>query len=161
MNNNIIARELMRPSFIRLGKKHTLREALAIVLANQTRGEADKILIVLDKDSSFSGILTTRNLLRVLLPEDIINGDSNLPSEEILFNAMHDKSQLPVDHALTPNIPLIGPETRLLELIQIMHQQYLEVLPVVENKKLVGVIYLTDVFKAASELALATQEHSK
>jgi CBS domain-containing protein len=160
MAENIRARDLMRSSFLRLGAGHTLREALSILLDHQAREEGPRVLIVLSPDAGFAGMLTTRYMLRALVPDWVreeTDFEDNLAFEKRLLDSMEEKLEMRVTEAMNRDVPTATPEDRLPRLIERMQDKRLDCLPVVEHGRVVGVIYLTDVFNAAARLALAAQ----
>ncbi|HUT23078.1 MAG TPA: CBS domain-containing protein [Sumerlaeia bacterium] len=160
MAENIRAKDLMRLSFLRLGAGHTLREALSILLDPQTREDGCRVLIVLNPDAGFAGILTTRYLLRALVPDWVreeTDFEDNLAFEKRLLDSMEEKLEMKVAEAMNRDVPTATPGDRLPRLIECMQDKRLDCLPVVEQGRVVGVIHLTDVFNAAARLALAAQ----
>jgi CBS domain-containing protein len=160
MAEQIVARDLLKGSFLRLGAGHTLREALGILLDPQTQREAPRTLIVLNPDGSFAGLLTTRALLRALAPEWIFDDAAGAnPSgiETRLLATIPARLDVTVGEAMIRDVPAVRPDDRLPQLIGYLTGRRLECLPVIENDRVLGVIHLTDVFNAAGGLALAAQ----
>lgn len=161
MADNIVARDLMRPSFIRLGRQHLLRETMGIVLDQLRRRETARVLIVLDPDGSYAGALTTRGLLKALLPEWMQDEEVDPAAEDFearLLEAMRERLDWSVDRVMDRDKPTVGPETRLPRLIEIMRDGRLDAMPVLDKGRVLGVIYLSDVFNAAAGLALSAQQ---
>lgn len=162
MAENIVARDLLKGSFLRLGAGHTLREALGILVDPQVQREGPRILIVLHPDGSFAGLLTTRALLRALAPEWAFDeGAAADPAgiEARLLATMPDRLDLTVGDAMVRDVPAAKPDDRLPRLIGYLAEKRLECLPVIENDRVLGVVHLTDVFNAVAGLALAAQSH--
>jgi len=160
MSENITARDLMSLAFLRLGSGHSLREAVSILLNPEAGAEGRRVLIVLNPDGSFAGTLTTRFMLRALLPEWADSAPESQDGPEFerrLHDAMQEKMELTVADAMNPNVPTVEYGERLPHLIEIMLEKRLDCMPVIEAGRVVGVVYLTDVFVAAARLALAAQ----
>lgn len=158
---NLQARDLMRRSFLRLGSEHTLREALGILLATLKRPGGPRVLSILNTDGSFVGILTTRYLLKALVPDWV--RDNKVEPEELKFehhllSSMREKLDLKIKDAMNRNISPVSPTDRLPILIDKLRDKHAGCLPVLENERLVGIIYLTDIFNAAAGLALTAKE---
>ncbi|NQU44389.1 CBS domain-containing protein [bacterium] len=161
MPDNLIARDLMKLSFLRLGAGHTLHEALGILLDPQAREHGPRVLIVLNPDGSFAGVLTTRYLLKALLPEWVSNENEQADSadfEQRLLAAIQDKLNLRVADAMNRDVPVASPQDRLPHLIDLMQERRLDSIPVLDEGRVIGVIHITDVFNAAARLALSAQD---
>ncbi|MFW5864169.1 MAG: HPP family protein [bacterium] len=149
----------MKQSFLRLGAAHTLHEALGILLDPQTRDKGPRILIVLNPDGTFAGTLTTRYLLKALLPvwvTDEGGAADSLEFEQRLLQSMQEKLGTKVSEAINRNIPAVSPEERLPRIMKIMQERRLDCLPVIEKDRVLGVIHITDLFNAAAQLALSS-----
>ena len=160
MAKNITARDLMKLSFLRLGSEHSLREALGILLDTEAGVGGQRVLIVLGADGSFAGTLTTRSLLHALLPlwvDEQLATTDEVQFERRLLSAMEGKLDLKVGQAMQRDVPTVGFDDRLPHLIEIMQDKRLDCVPVLDGERVVGVVFLTDVFNAAAALALATQ----
>lgn len=159
MAKNITVQDLMRPTFLRLGAGHTLREALGILLDPQARREDPRVLIVLNADGSFAGILTPRDLLKALLPEGPTDTEVNQSVqvfEQSLIATLPDKLNAKVTEAMRRDVPTVASGQRLAKLIQILQENRLECVPVLDQGRVIGLVHLTDVFNAAAGLALAS-----
>ena len=160
MAGNVTAQDLMKPTFMRLGAVHTLREAMGILLEPQARHNEPRTLIILNPDGSFAGLLTTRHLLKALLEEWAADhGDA--PNDERLEQelpvVLEKRLTLHVTEAMHRDAPVVSPQERLPRLMELMRDKRLDCVPVVEKDHVVGVVYLSDVFNAAAQLALAGQ----
>ena len=108
---SLTARDLMKPAYLRLGAGHSLREALSILLDTQLRRDQPRVLIILNGDGSFGGILTTRYLLRAILPEWIAQGvPEGEAFESKLMEALSGKLEMPVNMAMNADVPPVLPE---------------------------------------------------
>jgi Mg/Co/Ni transporter MgtE len=160
----------MNQTFLRLSASHTLREALGILLDPEAPESAPRVLIVLNPNGSFAGTLSALSLLRALAPEWTesateddeqggpgaerhAGGEDTAPGKQML-HAMQDRLNLKVGHAVNSNVPAVSPDERLERLIQLIHQRHLDCLPVLDGGRVVGVVYVADIFNAAASLAL-------
>ncbi|MFW6303913.1 MAG: HPP family protein [Candidatus Sumerlaeota bacterium] len=164
MADNITARDLIKASFLRLGETHSLREAMGILLDPQAQKEEPRVLTILNPEGKLEGILTTRHLLMALLPEWVEEEQSDISEEDFeqrLLEAMQDKLDITVRDAMLTDIPLVAPDARLPDLIEILQDRRLDCVPVLENERIIGVVFLTDVYTAAAQLALASQHEAE
>ena len=160
MPPDITAQDLMRPNFLRIGAGHTLREALGILLDPQTRRRGTTVLFVLRPEGTLAGVLTTRTLLRALIPDWAQQEPSegiDIPAfEKRLLGEIQNQLDRRVTEAMATDFETALPSDRLAVLIERMQTKRLECMPVLESDRVVGVIYLTDVFNAAAQLALTS-----
>lgn len=183
MKQKTTARDLMTLTFLRLGSGHTLREALGILLDPQAPESAPRVLIVLNPDGTFAGTLSTRFLLRALVPEWVEREDvspeegapgrgmygkgtsgnkplgTTPPEEEAdygerLLHSMQERLNIKVGQAMNPHVPTVAPGECLPRLIELIHTKRLDCLPVLDNGRVVGVVYVASIFNAAAQLAL-------
>ncbi|HPS00438.1 MAG TPA: CBS domain-containing protein [Candidatus Sumerlaeota bacterium] len=163
MTGNILARDLMKTSFLRVGTTHTLREALAILLSPTSRSEGPRVFVILNLDGTFAGTLSLRYLLKALVPDWAFD-DAALTDpkafEEKLLAAMPERLDMTVSEAMKHDQTFATPTDRLPKLIQLMQSRELQCLPVLDHNRVAGVLYLNDVFRAAAHLALTTQSES-
>ncbi len=162
MAENITARDLMRPTFLRMGAAHTLREAMGVLLDPQARREDPRIIFVLNADGTLAGLLSPKDLLKYLLGEwakgeGAASKPSEAEEEAHILLSLQDKLNASVSVALNRDVPIVAPSDRLPRLIHAMQSKRLECLPVVEGGRVVGLVLLTDVFNAAAALALGAQ----
>ena len=163
MAENITARDLMKPSFLRLGAEHTLRQILSILLDPLARGEDPRVLIALDSEGGLAGVLTTPRMIEALLPEWIADHADDERTEALerkALSAMRENLDLKIADVMRADTPAVDPQARLPLLIDRMLETRMDCLPVMEGSRVVGVVYLTDVFSAAAGLALAGQPDS-
>lgn len=162
MAPDITARDLMRLAFLRLGAAHTLREALAILLDPEAQqADGPRVLVVLHPDGTFAGTLTMRFLLRALTPHWATDEESDdMDFEARLLAAVQDRLDLKVTEAMNRDALTVGPDERLPRLVEAMQEKRLDCVPVIEDDRVAGVIFLTDVFSAAARLALGSQSDS-
>ncbi len=153
----------MKTSFLRVGTTHTLREALAILLSPTSRSEGPRVFVILNLDGTFAGTLSLHYLLKALVPDWAFD-DAQLTDpkvfEEKLLAAMPERLDMTVSEAMKQDQTFATPTDRLPKLIQLMQSRELQCLPVLDNNRVAGVLYLNDVFRAAAHLALTAQSES-
>ncbi|MBH54635.1 MAG: hypothetical protein CMI18_09850 [Opitutaceae bacterium] len=144
---------LMINQFLRISTAHTLREALGLLLYGEERKMNTGAIVVIDTEGEFAGLLTPEALLRGFSkPEE---GVRNYES----FLAGVDEQLLEtVETVMEKDFPVLSPDTGLAEIIKRMSQGKHECLPVVENNRVSGLVYVTEVFKEAAGLALTPGE---
>ncbi|MCX7896941.1 MAG: CBS domain-containing protein [Rhodocyclaceae bacterium] len=156
-----IVRDLMIPlgKFPHVGESATLRDAFAMLhLMPSEKGDMFRNVVVLDDQGHFLGLLSLKNMLLALMPDylrptkgvyqgahDDISALALLWQEDCLEHChrahtirVRDHLQVVGEH-VTPHEPL----TRALYLFATT-PHYL--LPVIENKRLIGMLRLVDAF---------------
>lgn len=154
MSENKRARDLMIESFWRIEENQTVSEAIRRLLAG---GKGSQVLVAVDDDDAFLGLLTPRLLLRGLFGR--VEGPEGEPSRDAepearLFDAARNRLEQPVRDLLVRDISCANVDDGLLRLTELTSDQRLECVPVLEEGRVVGVLRLVDVFGALAALAL-------
>lgn len=142
------AEDLMTKRFLRISTAHNLREALALLLYGEQHKAETAAIAVIDTQGDLAGILT---------PECVVSGLSgNAPisSIEELSKSVDDNFTLTIDHVMKKGIPVVSKSTPLSELLVHISKGKHECLPVCEDGSVVGLVYVSDLFKTAASLAL-------
>lgn len=154
---DIDGRQLMLREFASIGADQSLGDAMQLLLETQKDALRPNVVAVIDVDGVFEGMLTARLLERSLLalwmPDQALREDPE-QHEKQLLDVVQERLQLRVHDALIRGLPSAAPDARLLDLIVIGCDQKLEFIPVVEDRRIVGVVPITSVFQAAASLAL-------
>ncbi len=149
----ITARSLMRVEFQVIGLDRPLREALRILTSCDER-EKPAPLVVTGGDGSFAGVLTPLAVHLALLQGISIEQLGRLPEADLLAT-VESKLDQPVSGAAVSEVPRAHPDDRLFTLMKNATERRLEYSVVLEEDRVVGVIFVTDIFRAAASLTLA------
>ncbi|NNC90196.1 MAG: CBS domain-containing protein [Akkermansiaceae bacterium] len=148
----ITARSLMKTDFRTIESDRPLREAMELLLDFGDQRPPLPV-VVMHADGSFAGLITPRalfkGLLRKLRPEEV----AALPEPDLLA-AMDGQLDLPVAEAMVRDMPRAYLDDRLITLMKINCEHRQEFTPVLEDDRVLGIIYLTDIFHAAASLAI-------
>ena len=142
------ARDLMTKRFLRISTLHTLRETMGILLYGDQKKQDTGAVAVIDQEGDFAGIIT---------PDDVVHGlteSTPAGSQEAFLNQVKDKLSKTVADILPKELVTALPETSLAELLKLASENECECIPVIEQGRVEGIVYLTDIFKAAAMLAL-------
>lgn len=144
------AESLMTNRFLRISTAHTLREALGLILYGEERNMDTGAIVVIDREGEYAGILTPDCLVQGFGKSD---EDSYQTREGFIDNV---NRHLPdtIDTVMLRDLPRLNKDDSFAEVIQKMLENEYECLPVLEVKRVVGLVYATDLFKAAANLAL-------
>jgi CBS domain-containing protein len=151
--DHMITADVMTKSPITVQPEMNLRDAARIMLAHHVSG-----LPVRSEAGEVVGIITDGDLLR--RPELGTEGKAGswlqlyLAPESLADNYVHTHGRY-VSEVMTRDVVSIAPDTPLSKVAELMHQKHLKCLPVLEAKRLVGVISRRDLLNA---LALKLSE---
>lgn len=155
MAEGIRARDVMRTDFVQVRVDQTLGEGMAKLRAAQVRDENPNALVIVDAEGAFVGMLTAKLLIRVLVgtpPEE------EAPEDDELLERARQRLADPIGQTSLPEIPVVGPDDRLITMIRRGIPTRLDFVPVVDAGRPVGLAPITEIFQAAASLAL-TPEH--
>ena len=150
----VTAEQIMTKRFLRISTEHTLREALALLLYGERKKAETAAIVVIDTLGDFAGILT---------PDCVVKGLSNsdatpLDSPETLALRIEKNFPVTIDTVMKKRIPIVSKETKLANLIALSASGKHECLPVSEEGRIEGLVYVSDIFKAAAGLALTSED---
>ena len=152
MSDNIppTAVDLRSPNFLTIGEDNTLRNVMSILMDRNATVGGEHTFVVSDDNNAYSGILSQRRLLTTLF-DNPGRGASDV--KPVLLERLERK----VSEVMERDRPVLEPSTPLLEIIRLMVEPEFECLPILENGKVDGVVYIADVFRTASGLALTPE----
>lgn len=143
------AREIMDTTF------QTLRPEDSISKAVQRFSEISRAvdrkmfgLMVIDASDQLLGMLSMYDILQFIQPKHIhIWGEMEDLDPDVLFEKTLEKvKNIQVGDIMTTDVVTVKPETHILLIVDIMLKKHIRRLPVVENEKVVGIVYVSDVF---------------
>lgn len=158
---NITAKDLMLTEYASIASDRSLGEALAILVGLQNDASRANVLVAEDAEGRFEGIVTAhllcKSLLSLWMPAKSLREDC-LGLEQELLAVVGDRNELRVHDNLIRGLPTVLPSARLLEMIEAACEQRLAFLPVVEEKRALGLVPVTAVFQAVADLALTPED---
>jgi CBS domain-containing protein len=134
--------ELMNPRVVTVGPKTPLREILRLML----RYHLNDILVV-DSEQRLAGIVTYSDLARKLLPtqKELVEHEEYLSTPQLMEDRFRDITRVPVDKIMTRNVITVSPDLEALKAGATMTAHGVKQLPVVQNRKVMGIISHTDI----------------
>ena len=161
MSQDVTAASLMVRDFAVIGADRTVRQAMWTLVETQADPAFPNALVVVDQEGNYLGLLTARLLLKSLLslwmPPKSLRTDEVALERELLA-AARDRCDLRVQDTLIRGLPVAQPEDRLLSLIRSSCEARLEFTPVVDHGRAIGLVPITEIFNAASSLALTPED---
>lgn len=143
------AEALMTSRFLRIGPEHTLREALGLFLYGEERKMDTGAIVVIDTEGEYAGLLT---------PDALVRGFVDINETELSYEGylkgIDERLPATVDTVMEKELPVLARDTGLPEIIKKMGAGHYECLPVVEENRVVGLVYVTAVFRETADHAL-------
>ncbi|MCP3951728.1 MAG: CBS domain-containing protein [Desulfobacterales bacterium] len=134
---------------------HTLHPEMAIreavkAFRDATREEGKKVfgMLVIDDRGHLVGMLSMYDILIYIQPKHTsIWSEIEQLDPDLLFKEQLRRVQsVRVDDIMTSEVVTVRPETHLLVIADIMIKKHIRRLPVVSDRQVVGIVYVSDVF---------------
>ncbi|MCF7870719.1 MAG: CBS domain-containing protein [Candidatus Omnitrophica bacterium] len=129
----IKAKDIMTKTVVTIGEDKTLSEVAKIMIKKRISG-----LPVLDKKKKLTGIIVDHDLFLVM---DMIE------SGNVIEQNSNTKADPKVNYVMSSQVITIKKDTNLDEIISIMKYKNVHTLPVLQRKKIVGIIGRRDVYQ--------------
>jgi CBS domain-containing protein len=156
----VTARDVMETQFHSLRPESPIAEAARLFRqANQELKQRVFGMLVTDGKGKLVGMLSMYDLLLLLRPKHIhIWGEmSDIEVEGFLQEACRRTRHMLVGDIMTTDVITITPDTHVLLIVDIMLKKHVRRLPVLEQGKVVGIVYLSKVFHHMVERLMADQ----
>ena len=145
----MLARDIMDTRFHTLNPQETVAQAVRM-FQTATREEGRKIfgLIVVDDADRLVGLLSMYDILLFIQPKHMkIWGEMADLQPDRLFEELLEKVKgIQVGDIMTTEVVTIAPETHILSISDLMIDKHIRRLPVSEEGRIVGMVYISDVF---------------
>jgi CBS domain-containing protein len=159
--DRLTARELMTTRFATIGRERPVSAAMESLIAAAAESGAPNAVVVVDGEGRYEGVLTAKLLLRSLMalwsPARAVREDPLLLETDLLDHAA-DRGTMRVHDALVHGLPVAAPEERLFALLERVCEAEIEVLPVVDAGRAIGLVPATELFYAVARLALTPDD---
>ncbi len=145
----VTAREIMDTQFDTLSPQLTVGEAVKIFQqASQTQGRTVFGMMVTDEQGRLVGMLSMYDIFLLIRPKHIhIWGElGDLEISGIIEEACQRARPVLVGDIMTTELITITPDTHLMHIVDIMIKKHVRRLPVLEEGKILGIVYLSAVF---------------
>ena len=151
-------KDIMEPIKNWLTPEMSLREAVQVMRSTK-RGHGLSVngIVVLDQAMNLVGIVSTKDILRIIIPAHVFFEErlSDISWESIRREKSAIAESMPVSKIMTEDVRVISAEETLLRCADIFLTEQIRRLPVVRSDgKVVGVVYLRDVYNALTKLLL-------
>ena len=151
-------KDLMEPITNWLTPEMYLREAIQVMQSTK-RGHGLSVngIVVLDGAMNLVGIVSTKDILRILIPSHIYFDDhhDDISWESIRTEKSTAIQSIKVSRIMTEDVRVISAKETLLRCADILLTEQIRRLPVTRSDgKVVGIIYLRDVYNAITRLVI-------
>ncbi len=149
-------KDLMEPIKNWLSPEMHLPEAIQTMKSTK-RGHGLSVngLVVLDAAMNLVGILSTKDIMRILIPSSSYIDADFVSWETIQREKSGIVKATRVSQIMTEDVRVISAEETLLRTADILLAEQIRRLPVTRSDgKVVGIIYLRDVYNAMTELVI-------
>ena len=150
----LTARHVMQTRFYTLRPDTLISAAVKVFQQASLKQQTVLGMMVTDESGRLVGMLSMYDIFLLLRPKHIhIWGEmEDLEVGGILEAACRRAKSMRVGDIMTTEVITITPDTHLLLVIDIMIKKHVRRLPVLEDGKLLGIVYLSGVFNHLLEL---------
>lgn len=145
----MLARDIMDTRFHTLKPHETVAQAVKM-FQTASREEGKKIfgLIVVDDADRLIGMLSMYDILLFIQPKHMkIWGEmADLEPDRLFDDLLGKVKGIHVGDIMTTEVVTIGPETHILSISDLMINKHIRRLPVSEDGRIIGMVYMSDVF---------------
>lgn len=125
---------------------------MGVILYGEQRKHDTGAIVVVDEKGDFAGVLTPHHVVLGLLNEH--DPSEAGATEEVFLHSVEDHLGNTVLDVLPATQPTVSPSAPLAQLIRLAAEGSYECIPVIEEGRVEGLVYITDIFKAAASIAL-------
>lgn len=154
-------RDIMEPLHNWLTPEMTILQAIQVMKRTQrSHGLPVNGIIVLDNEMRITGIISTKDILRMLIPsymylDDIANDETTW--EGLREDRTEKANNLKVRDIMTEDVRTISMNDSIMRCADMMLVEQIRRLPVVGNDgKVKGIVYIRDVYNAVTNLLCDT-----
>ena len=145
----IAARDIMTTGFHTLTPETPVNEAVKLFKqANQEEGRKIFGMMVTDNDGHLIGMISMYDILIYMRPKHIhiwgVMDDIDVAG--IIDVACEKTKSILVGDIMTPDVITITPQTHIFMIMDIMIKKHIRRLPVVEDGKIMGIVYISNLF---------------
>jgi len=145
----MLARDVMDTRFHLLRPQDTLTDAVEMFgTASQAEGKKIFGLMVVDENDRLVGMLSMYDILLFIQPKHVrIWGEMEDLDLNLLFADLLERArEIQVGDIMTTEVVTTGPDAHILAIADIMLKKHIRRLPVTENGRIIGIVYISSMF---------------
>ncbi len=143
------ARDIMSKHFHSLHPATPISEAItSFKVAAVREGRRIFGMMVIDDANQLVGILSMYDILLLIQPKHIhIWGEMrDIDVSGVIENTCRKNESILVRDVMSTNITTVEADAHIFVILEIMNKQHIRRLPVIENDKVIGIVYISDLF---------------
>jgi CBS domain-containing protein len=143
------AKAVMQTRFKTLLPSHTIIDAVKMLQSASLEYERRIFgMMVTDENNSLIGMLSMYDIFLFLRPKHIeIWGEmDDVDLTSVIEDSLARANTLRVGDIMTTSLISITPDTNLMFIVDIMIKKHVRRLPVLDGQKIVGIVFISDVF---------------
>ncbi|MBF0211278.1 MAG: CBS domain-containing protein [Desulfamplus sp.] len=145
----ITAKDIMSRTFHTLTPETPINEAVRL-FKEASREEGRKIfgMMVLKSNGELAGMISMYDILLFMRPKHthIWGNMEDIDVAGIVETACLRTKSVLVGDIMTPEVISVTPDTHILMILDIMIKKHVRRLPVIEDKEIKGIVYISDLF---------------
>lgn len=149
-------KDIMEPIKSWLTPEMTLRQAIEVMhRSKRGHGLAVNGIVVLDQGMNLVGIVSTTDILRVIIPAHVYFEEhhTHIDWQELRQEKSRVAEIMRVEEVMSDDVRVVAAEETLLRCADLLLTERIRRLPVTRSDgKVVGIIYLRDVYNALTKL---------
>ncbi len=145
----MFAKQVMNTRFHFLRPRQSIVEAIRLFkIAGEKEDRKIFGMMVIDDDDRLVGMLSMFDILLYINPKHIgILGEmEDISPEPIFTNLLNRVKKVRVEDLMSTILVSVEPATHILVVMDTMIKKHVRRLPVVDNQKVVGILYRSDLF---------------
>jgi CBS domain-containing protein len=143
------ARDIMDTNFHVLHPRDDIASAVK-KFKDASRKEGKKVfgMMVVDDSDRLVGMLSMYDILIYIQPKNMqVWGEmDDLDPDQVFEEHLNRAKSVQVGDIMTPEVVTILPNTHILSISDVMIKKHIRRLPVVDQEKIVGIVYVSNVF---------------
>jgi CBS domain-containing protein len=148
-SRKMIASDIMQTEFHTLSPDETIAGAIRC-FEEATKAEKKKVfgLMVTDEKDHLVGMLSLYDILLFIQPKHVhIWGEmEDIDPSQLYDERLERVKSILVGDIMTTDVVTITPDTHLMVIADIMIKKHIRRLPVVDDRQVAGIVYVSDVF---------------
>ena len=145
----MIARDIMQTYFHTLTPQVSIAEAVRTFRdASESEGKKVFGLMVTDENERLVGMLSMYDILILIQPKHahIWREIEDIDPAGLFYESLERVKSILVGDIMTTEVVTIDPNTHILVVADIMIKKHIRRLPVIDDREVVGIVYVSDVF---------------
>jgi CBS domain-containing protein len=144
-----LARDIMTTTFHTLSPRTPLDEAVKL-FRRASRAEGRKLfgMMVVDDHGNLAGMISMHDILIFMRPKHVHvwGAMEDIDVAGIMDRACDRTRSVLVGDIMTPEVITITPDTHIMVILDIIIKKHVRRLPVVEEGRIRGIVYISDLF---------------